>query len=93
MHRVGPIEAGAWPRRAGAPPGRDPGEFEQLLVDDTHSEFPVFGHLLALDAAAAGSTAPPTAPWTARDDACLARFLDANQVNVLLSSTSITDYL
>lgn len=67
-------------------------EFEQLLVDDAHSEFPVFGHLLALDAAAAGSTAPPTAPWTARDDACLARFLDANQVNLLLIDRSLITY-
>ena len=57
-------------------------EFETLLVDDAHSEFPVFGHLLALDAATTGGTAPPTAPWSARDDACLARFLDANQVQI-----------
>lgn len=54
--------------------------FEQLLVDDAHSEFPVFGHLLALDAAAAGGPPAPAAPWTARDETCITRFLDANQV-------------
>ena len=40
--------------------------------------------LHALDAATAAGAAPPTAPWSARDDACLARFLDANQVRALI---------